>query len=80
MDKSLEIEINALITERILAYHSQLIATGQIKAVALTGPSAIPSISRCNQSAHTQKDAPSINPVPLQGEPIQSNLGEHAHE
>ncbi len=41
MNKILESEINALVTEHILTYHSQLISTGQIKDVALKGPSAI---------------------------------------
>lgn len=80
MDKLLESEIDAQITRRILAYHSQLIETGQIKAVELKGPSAIHPPSHYNQSAHMQKDVPSINPAPHQGEPIQSNLGVHEHE
>lgn len=42
MDRVLKSEVNALITDRILAYHSQLIETGQIQDVELKGPSAIP--------------------------------------
>ena len=73
MDKTLEIEINALITNRILAYHSRLIKSGQIDDIALKGPSAIHPPSHCNQSGHKRQDGRSEGPVLHQGEPLQSH-------
>ena len=80
MNKILESEINALVTEHILTYHSQLISTGQIKDVALKGPSAIRLPSHCNPSGRMRLDALSEDLAPLQGEPLQSNLGVDGHE
>ena len=80
MDATLKSEVDALITTRILAFLSQLIETGQIQAVELKGPNAIPPFSHCNQSAHMQTDGLSINLAPHQGDPLQSRLYEHGHE
>jgi len=80
MDKILALEIDALITKRILAYHSQLISTGQIQSVDLEGPRANPPLSHCNRSERMQKDDPSEGLAPHQGEPLQSNSGGHGHE
>jgi hypothetical protein len=65
MDKNIELEINTLITERILLYHSQLIKTGQIKEVKVEFSSVIPKLSHYSQTEHMQTDDQPINPSPL---------------
>lgn len=64
MKKSLEMEINTLITERILTYHAQLIENGQIKPVELNGPSVIRPASHCNRLGHMQTDGQQEDPAP----------------
>jgi hypothetical protein len=64
MDSTLETEINALITHRILAYHQSLIDGGQIRESLNLGPEANHLSSGYSQSAHRLEETAVTDPVP----------------
>jgi hypothetical protein len=80
MDSTLQAEINALITRRILAYHQSLIDGGQIREFENHGPEANRLVSDCSQSEHRLAETALRDPVPLQGAPIHSAVYDSEHE
>jgi hypothetical protein len=63
---TLEAEVDAMITQRILLYHQSLIDNGQIHPVELKGPLNHPA-SDCSLSEHTHSDDLSEGLALLQG-------------
>lgn len=63
---TLEAEIDAMITQRILLYHQSLIDNGQIHPVELKGPTSHP-VSHCIPSEHKHSDGPPEGLAPLHG-------------
>lgn len=80
MTPELTTEIEAMITQRILAYHQNLIDADQIDDVDLKGPQVSRPPSYCSQLEHRQTDDPSEGLAPLQGALTQPTPYEREHE
>lgn len=73
-------QIDALITQRILAFYDALIRRGQIPKVSEPGPSLSPQSFGCTPSARTLPDDQQEDPLPPQSGQRESRSCEHARE
>jgi len=58
MNETLRVEVDAMITNRILTYHQGLIEAGQIREFAAKPPGVSRPVSDCSQSGHMPVDVP----------------------
>ena len=73
-------DVEAMITNRLVAYHQGLIRKGQIHHVDEECPSAIHQPSHCIQSEHTHRGVQQEGLVPPQCDPLPLDSNEHERE
>ena len=74
------IDVDSLITQRIVLFYNAMVNRGQIAQVDTESPSATHRPDHCNLLAYRHSGAQPEGPVPLQADSSQPSLCEREHE
>lgn len=74
------IDVDSLITQRIVLFYNALVKRGQIAQVDAESPGATRQPDHCNRLAYMHSGGQPGGPVPLQADPSQPSLCEREHE